>query len=135
MATLETRIGRDITEYPATKLALEKAGITTTKGVFAILEDGSKPLVDIRVLLMPNNKNYVVVGTTPSSGAMGTPNPVSYKLAPMGKQDAGLSTYAPMLKAVENKTWTYTAPQGGRRRRTRRTRRKSRARKSRRSRK
>jgi hypothetical protein len=130
MATLETRIGRDITEYPATKLTLEKAGITTTKGVFAILEDGSKPLVDIRVLLMPNNRNYVAIGTTPSSGAMGTPNPVSYNLA-----EGGAGDYATKLSAAKEKTWTYTAPQGGRRRRTRRSRRKSRARKSRRSRK
>jgi hypothetical protein len=129
MATLETPSGTDITDKPPVKLALEKAGITTTKGVFAVLNDGTKHLVDIHILLR-NNRNYVAIGTTPSSGAMGTPNPVSYKLA-----EGGAGDYATKLKEVENKTWTYTASQGGRRRRTRRTRRKSRARKSRRSRK
>ncbi len=126
MATVDTRVGTDITDRPLIQDSLKAAGITRTKGVYAILEDGRKQLVDIRILLI-DNRNYVAIGTTPSSGYMGSPKPVSYKLA-----EGGLADFATKLKKAEETTWTNKSPQGGRRRRTRR---KSRARKSRRSRK
>jgi hypothetical protein len=126
MATVEPRIGTDITDRPLIQDSLKAAGITRTKGVFAKLTNGRKQLVDIRILLI-NNRNWVAVGTIPSSGAMGSPNPDNYKLA-----EGGLADFAKNLKKAEGTTWTNESPQGGRRRRTRR---KSRARKSRRSRK
>ena len=128
MATVDKGSGgTDITNRDATKGYLAAAGIDPVKGVYAILEDGSSQAVDNIRVLFRNNANIVAVGTTQSSGAMGSPNPVTYILA-----QGGPGVFANNLKTARGKTWTNESPKGGRRRRTRR---KSRARKSRRSRK
>ena len=132
MATLETRIGADVTEGATVKPLLMNSGIQLGK-VYAKTTDGEK-WVTVRIHFQqgatkrkPNT--FVASGIADVPDGVRTKE-VRYNLAEGFNEEEVIKN----LKEAEGTTWTYPPPGGGRRR-TRRTRRKSRARKSRRSRK